>query len=329
MEVVAALDLHLKNTQGVVMNAGGEILREAKFPTTKEGLKAFLDGLPKGTDVALESLGFCWPWIDAIEELGFRPRLANPQKVKSRAEDVKTDKVDAELLAHLLRMDWLPTCYVPSREMRSLRSLLRHRAALRKLATAVKNRSWGELRKHGLSPKLDLSTMKGRTLVKGLDILELQQNMEVLEAIERQKKQVERLLFQSRFARARPVKMLLTIPGIGLVTALTIYAEICDIKRFSNPDKLAHYCGLVPRVHQSGGSLWTGREVRQANKWLKWILVEASWSHIRNCPEGRLAKAFASAYRRKRSRTKAIKITARKFVNLIWAVWTYEEEFRR
>jgi len=70
--------------------------------------------------------------------IGYTPLLANPLKVKQKAEDVKTDKVDSELLAHLVRMDWLPTVYVPDREMRQLRNLLRHRMFGRKMPTSLK-----------------------------------------------------------------------------------------------------------------------------------------------------------------------------------------------
>ena len=111
-EVVVGLDLHLKQTHGTIMTMDGRILKQGKFRTRKEELGTFLMGLPSGTKVAIESVGFCWPWIDYVEELGYIPLLANPIKLKQRAEDVKTDKVDSELLAQMTRMDWLPrfTC---------------------------------------------------------------------------------------------------------------------------------------------------------------------------------------------------------------------------
>jgi hypothetical protein len=61
-EVVVGLDLHLKKTEGTVMSMEGKILKQEKFATSKEDLRAFLKGLPRGTKVALESVGFCWPW---------------------------------------------------------------------------------------------------------------------------------------------------------------------------------------------------------------------------------------------------------------------------
>jgi len=111
----------------------------------------------------------------------------------------------------------------------------------------------------------------------------------------------------NKYSNIKPVKILQKIPGIGLITALTLYAEICDIERFSSPEKLAKYAGLVPRVKQTSEYIKIGRETK-GNKWLKWILIEASWSHLRLCPNGRLARVFEKAYKRKRDKKKAIKM---------------------
>jgi transposase len=149
--------------------------------------------------------------------------------------------------------------------------------------------------------------------------------MELLDLMDRQTKEVEALL-KKKYLQVKPVQLLMTIPGIGFLSAVTLYAEICDIKRFSNPDKLAHYAGLVPRVCQSGEHLWMGKETK-GDAWLKWILIEASWSHVRFCREGHLANVFEVACKRKGKSTDAIKIVARKLVNVVWAVLTYEKEF--
>jgi len=124
-EVVVGLDVHLKNTQVTVMKMNGEIVKKERIRTCKAELRKSLESVPKGTKVALESVGFCWPWIDFLAELRLEPLLANPLKVKLRAEDVKNDKVDSKTLAELTRMNWLPTCYVPPAELRWLRSMLR------------------------------------------------------------------------------------------------------------------------------------------------------------------------------------------------------------
>lgn len=326
-EVVVGLDVHLKNTQVTIMknDLNGEIVKKERVITSKAGFKKALESVPKGSKVALESVGFCWPWIDFLEELGFEVLLANPLKVKLRAEDIKNDKVDSKTLADLTRMNWLPTCYVPPVELRWLRSLLRHRAYRTRLSTGVRNRTRSEFGKRDIGLDVNLGTIKGRKAALGLDVFEVTQNMELLELISRQEKEVERLLFE-KYGKLRPVELLMTIPGVGFISALTLYAEICDIKRFSSPDKLAHYAGLVPKVRQSGEHTSMGRESK-GDKWLKLILIESSWAHVRFCPEGRLALVYAEACRRKNCKGDAIKIVARKLVNVIWHIWTCEQEF--
>lgn len=158
-----------------------------------------------------------------------------------------------------------------------------------------------------------------------MGIFEVNQNLELLNLLDRQTKDIESML-KKRYLQLKPVQLLMTIPGIGFLSAVTLYAEICDIRRFPTPEKLAHHAGLVPRVHQSGEHTSMGRETK-GDKWLKWILIEAAWSHIRFCPEGHLAKVFKEGSKRKGDSRGAIKVVARKLVNVVWAVWTHEKEF--
>ena len=324
-EVVVGLDVHLKNTQVTVMKLNGEIVKKERIRTCKDELRRSLEEVPKGSRVALESVGFCWPWIDFLDELDFEPLLANPFRVKLRAEDIKNDKVDSKTLADLTRMNWLPTCYVPSSEMRWLRSLLRHRAFRTKLCTGVKNRTKSEFRKRDIDLDVNLGTAKGRKLAFVLGVFEVSQNLELLEIMDRQTKEIEAMLCK-KYGRVKPVELLMTIPGIGFLSAVTLYAEICDIGRFSSAEKLAHYAGLVPTVRQSGEHCFSGKETR-GDAWMKSILIEAAWAHVRYCPDGHLAQVFKDACKRKGDSRDAIKIVARKLVNVIWAVWTTEKEF--
>ena len=324
-DVVVGLDVHLKDTQVNVMKLNGEIVKRERVRTTRAELRKSLQSVPKGSKVALESVGFCWPWVDFLDELEYEPLLANPVKVKYRAEDVKTDRVDSKLLADLTRMNWLPTCYVPPTELRSLRNLLRHRAYRTRLCTGVKNRTRSEFRKRDVELDVNLGTVKGRKAASGLEIFEVNQNMELLDVMDRQNKEIEAVL-EKKYSGVRPVQLLMSIPGIGFISALTLYAEIGDIKRFANPEKLAHYAGLVPRVHQSGEHSFMGRETR-GDAWLKWILIGTAWSHVRYCPKGHLAEVFKETRKRKGNSRDAIKVVARKLVNVVWAVLTYEQEF--
>ena len=129
--------------------------------------------------------------------------------------------------------------------------MLRHRAYRTRLSTSVKNRTKSEFRKRDVDLDVNLGTMKGRKAALGLEIFEVDQNIVLLDLMDRQTKEIEAML-EKKYGDVKPVLLLRSIPGIGFISALTLYAEICDIKRFSNPEKLAHYAGLVPSVHQSG-----------------------------------------------------------------------------
>jgi transposase len=120
--------------------------------------------------------------------------LANPLKLKLRAEDIKNDKVDSKTLAELTRMNWLPACYVPPAGLRWIRNLLRHRAYRTRLSTSVRNRSKSEFMKRDIHLEVNLGTVKGRKEAMGLDVFEVSQNMELLDVIERQSKDVEKEL---------------------------------------------------------------------------------------------------------------------------------------
>lgn len=224
-EVVVGLDVHLKNTQVTVMKLNGEIIKKERIRTNKSELRRSLETVPEGSKVALESVGFCWPWIDFLDELKFKPLLANPLKVRLRAEDVKNDKVDSRTLADLTRMNWLPTCYVPPSELRWLRSLLRHRAFRTRLCTRVKNRTKPEFRKRDIDLDVNLGTRKGRKAAAGLDVFEVSQNVELLDLMDRQTKEVEAML-RRKYGQVKSVELLMTIPGIGFLSAVTMYAEI-------------------------------------------------------------------------------------------------------
>ena len=102
-EVVVGLDVHLKKTQVTIMKMNGDIVKKERVDTCKADLRRSLECVPKGSKVALESVGFCWPWIDFLEELGHNVLLANPLLLKSMG-DIKNDKVDSKRLANLTRI---------------------------------------------------------------------------------------------------------------------------------------------------------------------------------------------------------------------------------
>jgi transposase len=135
----------------VIDEHGTELLsrRIVNDPQTFLELLARIEGESK---IALEAT-YGWEWLaDLLEEAGYELHLAHPLRTKAIASArVKTDAVDARTLAHLLRTDLLPEAYIAPRELRELRDLLRHRVALTRIRSALKQRVGAILAKHGIA----------------------------------------------------------------------------------------------------------------------------------------------------------------------------------
>lgn len=288
MEYVG-LDVHRKNTYFTRMDASGNILHQGSVPNA-EILRA-LPGEPGHAKVAMEATGNWYHLYDLLEEVVAEIYLAHPLKTRVIAEArVKTDKIDSEALAHLLRTDLLPCSYIPPRDVRNLRDLLRYRAALVRVRTGLKNMVHALLAKNGLLKAVsDIFGKRGRGWLASLSLpeehrLALDGLLAVNDALEAQLDLVSKEI--DRRARANPEAMLLTsIPGIAYYSALLIVAEIGDVRRFSNSRRLTAYAGLVPSVRASGGQVRHGHITKQGSRWLRWIMVEAAQSAARWDPE--------------------------------------------
>lgn len=208
-----------------------------------------------------------------------------PLKVKAIADaKIKTDKIDATVLAHLLRADLVPQAWAPSDKARELRVALRERMFYVRLRTMTKNRivtvfdrypeQTAQLKKLG-----DLFGKAGRIQLAQVDVskidrVQIDRCLDFIGDIDVRIKQAETTIRALTKANAN-VKLLKTIPGIGEFFARLIDAEIDDISRFRNPKKLAAYAGLVPSTYSSGGKTFHGKIIKQGNKWLRWAFVEA------------------------------------------------------
>ena len=308
------LDVHKRVCYGTVMDEKGKVVKQAKFTNTPEGLEEFMEDIDLAT-VAMEA-GYCWqPLYDRLEETGYDVRLAHPLKVKAIAQaKVKTDKIDSETLAHLLRADLLPESYVPPRDIRELRDRVRRRAFLVGMRTMLKNRVQAELAKRGIKPGVSLWTREGRALLDGLDLEAVDQVLPVMDVLDRQIAKIS--WGMRRMCGEDPrARLLTTIPGVGYYLALLLVSEIGDVNRFPDSEKLCSYAGLVPRVRRSGGSTHHGGITREGSRWLRWGLSQAVHVHIRS--ETNLTR-FYRRLAGKKPRQVAIMATARKMLKVVY-----------
>jgi len=305
------------------MDEDGEIIKEGRFDNSKDGFDGFFSGFPVSS-VVMESTGFWWPIYELLEARGFDVVLAHPYRVKAIASaKLKTDKVDARMLAHLLRADLIPESYIPSKEMRNLRNLVRHRANLVKVRVVVKNKIKAYLLKDGVQTKGSyIFSEKGKKTILQGHLEEVKSYVPILESLDVQIKESETRI--KNIARnRRETNLLLGIPGIGHYTALLLFAEIADIKRFSEPKKLLSFAGLAPMTRESAGK-GKAKLSKECNHLIKGILTEIVGIAIKY--PGRIQRHYYKIFKRKGWRIARIS-TARYMLTIVWAMLTQMQPY--
>jgi transposase len=251
----------------------------------------------------------------------------HPSRCKAIASArLKNDKVDAAILAQLLRADLLPEAWIAPPPVRALRALLRHRVHLVRLRTLLRNRIHAIVADHGHDrPRGGYWTGPGRAWLASLPLPAVSRelvddNLGLIDAIQ---DRVDRLDGEIRQrARSDPrVKVLTQLPGVGPFTALVILAEVGDISRFGSARKLASWAGLTPTVRGSDRVAHCGHISKEGSVWLRWVLCEAAQTAKRH-PQ------FAATFQRivkRRGKKIATTAVARKLVTRAWHLLTDSE----
>jgi len=224
-----------------------------------DDFRAFAATLGPEDVVALEASTNTWALADLVGAHAGRVVVSNPLRTRAIASAKrKTDDIDAATLAELLAADYLPPVWQPDETTRRLRRLTSHRTGLVHDRTAVRNRVAAVLSRHLVrAPMTDVFGVRGRAWLAALELppderLTLAAALALDAVLCEQVAAAERAIAEAVVDDQR-ARRLLTIPGIGLVTAAAILAVVGDIDRFDRPAKLVSYLGLDPRVRQSGG----------------------------------------------------------------------------
>jgi len=157
------VDVGKSKCRASMMSPEGKIIKEIDFSNNSTGISSLISHLSVDDHVVMESTGPYWlDLYKHLDDLHIAVVLANPLKTKAIASArIKSDKVDARILAHLLRTNLIPECYVPPKEMREIRSLVRHRVSIVKLRTMVKNKVHALVDRNGL--KHEFSDLFGKS----------------------------------------------------------------------------------------------------------------------------------------------------------------------
>jgi transposase len=321
-EIYAGIDVHRDYGVACVQNPKGETIDEFRFRNDVEGINEAKARLGKSNaHVAIESTGNMWVVLwDKLEESGLDLHLVHPLKTKAIASNkLKNDKLDAKMLAKLLRGDMLVCSYVPPRDVRDEREKVRLRGSLVRMRTQVVNKIRSILHKYCIKYKGSLHQNAGmeflRTLeLRPVDTLAIKSYLETLKTLN---DEIESVNSQIANNDSEEIRLLMSIPGIDYYSAVLIFSEIGDISRFPSHNKLASWAGLVPSMHQSGTSFYNGRITKEGSRRLRWILIQCAHTAIRANSK---LNEFYSNIAKRRGDNKAVVAVARKLVKIIYAV---------
>jgi transposase len=329
------VDYHKKYSYVVVKDREGKVERRGKVNNTKEEFWELLKPYHSGKAVleATRNWGLVYDWLEEILD---DVALAHPLKVRAIAEArIKTDKISADILCDLLRSNLLPEAYVPSKETREAKNILRQRMFFVRVQTMVKNRIYTILDRHpevaSQSPDVtDLFGASGmewlrQVVLPGEDHQLLASELELLEVLKRKIYESNGMVKELAKGDKR-VKLLRSIPGIGPFFSVLVAKEIDDISRFRDERKLCAYAGLVPSTYASGGKVFHGRITKTGNKWLRWAFIEAVQPAIKGDVD---LHGYYQRLKMKKGANAAKVATARRLLTIVYRVLSQERLYER
>jgi len=332
MKEYIGVDLGKRKAVVVKKDRQGRITGKVTLAVTQAALESFFSKQDRKSQVVVEATGNWMYLYETIERYTPEVVLAHPLKTRAIAEArIKTDTIDATTLAELLRLDGIPKAYIPPRQVRDIRELLRYRASLVSVRVSLKNKIHAVLTKNGID--CTFSDVLGKSSQLWLKNLTLrpcyhQQIEGYLRIADALKSSIEEITekIKGEVAESPQAQLLMSIPGISYYSALLILSEIGQIERFPDAKHLCSYAGLVPSIYSSGSKTYNGRITKQGSRWLRWILVEISTHAARG--DQNFQKVYRRVSRRRGSSTARVAV-ARKILTIIYAMLKKNEPFKR
>ena len=323
------MDVHKKSISVCAKLADGDIVEEGKVKANRVELMRWVESRRQPFIAGLEATMFTGWIYDMVRPHAVEVKVINPMLAKAiTAGKRKNDRLDARQMADMLRVDWVPECYMPPPEIRDLRRVLRYRSLVVREATRFKNRTSGFLMECGIEHAK--SKIHRRAYFQSLLGSIPQQLGEVPESLvgllNLSHAMVEMLESTSRWLTSTlsrhpklktRVKLLETIPAVGEVLALTWALEVGEVERFSSIAKAISYCGLCSGESQSGERSYRGPISKQRNPHLQSVLVEVAHLAPRWNPQ--LKQVYEKELTRGH-RNRATLAVARKLVAYLMAV---------
>jgi len=334
MGFFAGVDLGKRKSQIKIITADRRVVEDLKIENDPRTFLRIFKKYKGDIDVACEASSNAFWLVDILEPFVRSIQVGHTSKIRWIAEArIKTDKLDAGILAELLRVDLFPAIAVPPKRIRDLRELVRGQIRMRRQSVRCRNQVHGLLCRQGVSYKR--SEMAGSKLTELVTTTELPGPARIAaQAILRVEKSIgdEMKLLQAAIKdelKSDPkllevIALLESIPGVGFFSALLFVVELWDITRFHDSAHLASYVGFVPSTYQTGQTLWQGKMTKQGNVLVRWVLVQDAWSAAMNNPFFGRRYEY---YKAKKGKARAIVPVARALLNTIHRVWTEKKTY--
>lgn len=286
-KVFVGLDYHSGSVQVCVMDGQGKILLNRSYPNGWREIVSAVERCCGESAVVQAAIESCCGAANLAEELiskaGWSVDVAHSGYVNRMKQNPdKTDFGDAQLLADLERVGYLPRVWLAPEEVRELRRLVRYRQDLAQDRRGVKLRIRAMLREARISdPNCHPWTQAWLRWLRDTAPLSVQsrwvmdRQLRRLELLQENIKEVE-LRLRDLAVTDTQIQKLLAQPGIGLITAVTIRAEIGRFDRFRSGKQLSRFCGLSPRNASSGEKQADAGLIKAGNRELRSVLIEAA-----------------------------------------------------
>ncbi len=335
------IDVHKKQWTICVTHMNRVIQRNTSIDPNADTLYKFLNRrYPNGNYHAVYEAGFSgFTAVRELDRLGVNCIVAHPADIPTRQKERinKSDRVDARKLSRSLGNGELEGIYIPDELCEEYRYLARYRYTLIKDQTRIKNRIKGALYYFGIPTPFELEGRRwsGR-YINWLSSIQfkteygqsafshqLQRYIQLRNDLAQVLKQMKTMV--NKTAPLSPVyKYLLTVPGVGPITAIALLTEIIDINRFKRVDNLVSYIGLSPSLTSSDERETNHGISHRHNKYLRSMLIEAAW--IASVKDPALNMKYGQLCQRM-NKNKAIVHIAKKLVSRIRYVWKNQKPY--
>jgi transposase len=322
MNTYIGIDLHKRTQTWVALSEDGQSkLFTRTFEVTPRGVTEAIklaQSLGNNHLVAAIEPVCGWLWVvTMLRKEGIEVHISNPRKTKAISDSLqKTDENDAHLLARLCKTGLMYESFEVAPEMQKLRSLVRERGFLVRTRASMKCRLESIVTRSGRHlVDGSLRSGKGVNTIIASDEEEWKRALDTITDMNKYISELDREVAQ--YAKEKTPTLLMSIPGVGPVTAVSIWAEVGDFARFPSSEKLCAFAGLVPTERSSGETQKLGHITKTGSKVLRYVLVESAM-HIRNSEKSAVLYNFYYSIREKRGAMRARVALARKILSICW-----------